>query len=718
MTVRLSPLVILAGALWPAFAHAQYVGGPASTIASGDSPALAVSGAGTFIAAWQAPPGSPSAIEAAILDASGQPSSPPFEVWTGSGSLLRRPAVAANAAGNFVVVWQQSVPGLYGTHILGRRFDATGAPLGTAFRVDTQTSGSHVDAAVASDAAGNMVVVWSASGQEDGPGATGIFGQRFDAGGSPVGGEFHVNTYTIEHQLLPAVSFDGSGGFVVAWQSRGQDGSDDGIYARRYDAAGVPASGEFAVNTITTGAQGVPAVAALANGGFVIAWLSQGTPGGPGVFARQYDAAGSARGAEYRVAATAVQMSQHTVAVAAEPGGGYAVGWAGGPDAVDRACPLVMRYDADGRAGVAQPAIRSGAQDGARSFVAAANSGTLLAIWRERLDSHVLSRRFGPVWPRQLQIRNDGNHNGVLEPGETATVAPEYVDARTLSQPLAGTARSFTGPGGAPNAYVIADAQATYQPPPGAQGPLACTESNDCYGVAVSLSDPRPALHVDGSLTEDLATAAGDARRTWRIHVGGSFADVPPDSPFYGPVETLLHHGITEGCGPSYSRRRLFCPQAVVTRGDAAVLLAAAVAGPDSRFHTPPPFIDVPAESPFASAVMTLLVRGIIEGCSVDRLFCPDDAVRRADAAVWLLRSFEDADYLPPTCVTPLFSDVPCESRFAPWINELARRGVTSGCGGGRYCPDRSILRQEMAVLITRTFGLPLYGGTEEPPGF
>ena len=51
---------------------------------------------------------------------------------------------------------------------------------------------------------------------------------------------------------------DGSGNFVVAWQSDGQDGSGNGIYAQRYDSSGSAVGSEFLVNTYTTSAQGDP----------------------------------------------------------------------------------------------------------------------------------------------------------------------------------------------------------------------------------------------------------------------------------------------------------------------------------------------------------------------------------------------------------------------------------------------------------------------------
>jgi hypothetical protein len=64
----------------------------------------------------------------------------------------------------------------------------------------------------------------------------------------------------------------------------------------------------------------------------------------------------------------------------------------------------------------------------------------------------------------------------------------------------------------------------------------------------------------------------------------------------------------------------------------------------------------------------------------------------------------------PPPCGPPAFGDVPASSPFCPWIEELARRGVVTGCGGGNYCPAAEVTRAQAAVFITAGFGLTLYG--------
>ncbi len=83
------------------------------------------------------------------------------------------------------------------------------------------------------------------------------------------------------------------GEFVVTWMSSGQDGSSFGIYAQRYNAAGVAQGGEFLVNTATFDSQSYPAVAMDADGDFVITWMSSGQDGpGLGIYAQRYNAAG------------------------------------------------------------------------------------------------------------------------------------------------------------------------------------------------------------------------------------------------------------------------------------------------------------------------------------------------------------------------------------------------------------------------------------------
>ena len=82
-------------------------------------------------------------------------------------------------------------------------------------RVNSTTLYDQRDPALAADPAGNTIVVWSSYGQDGDLG--GIFGQLFDAKGNATGEEFQINTVTAGHQARPQVVYLPGGGFVVGW---------------------------------------------------------------------------------------------------------------------------------------------------------------------------------------------------------------------------------------------------------------------------------------------------------------------------------------------------------------------------------------------------------------------------------------------------------------------------------------------------------------------
>jgi hypothetical protein len=123
------------------------------------------------------------------------------------------------------------------------------------------------------------------------------------------------------------------------------------------------------------------------------------------------------------------------------------------------------------------------------------------------------------------------------------------------------------------------------------------------------------------------------------------------------------------------------------------------------RVHVGPTFSDVPASTaPEYRMVETVVHNAVTGGCG-GSLFCPADSTTRGQMAVFVLVSKEGASYAPPACAGSVrtFADVPASHIFCAWIEELARRGVVGGCGGGNYCPGAPVTRAEMAVLVLRT---------------
>ena len=209
--------------------------------------------------------------------------------------------------------------------IFGQRFSANGVPRGAEFQVNTYTTNVQSQPAVASDANGNFVVVWSSRNQDGSD--FGVFGRRFDAAGTPQSSEFQVDTYTTGFQSEPAVVYLSNGNFVVAWDGFGSDTSMIGVFARQFDANGSPLGSQFQVNSFTTDYQYLPALAADPNGGFVVTWGSYTQDGDDGgVFARRYDAAGAPRGGEFQVNSYTTS-SQGGPLVATDASGNFIVVW-------------------------------------------------------------------------------------------------------------------------------------------------------------------------------------------------------------------------------------------------------------------------------------------------------------------------------------------------------------------------------------------------------
>jgi hypothetical protein len=234
-----------------------------------------------------------------------------------------RSAVASDAAGNFVVVWSNYGQDGSNWGIFGQRFNASGVPQGSEFRVNSYTTGDQQYQAVASDANGNLIIVWE-SPQDNG--TIGVFARRYDPAGNPLGsGEFRVNSFTTGPQQRPKVALGVNGSFVVVWHSNLQDGSNYGVFGRRYDSSGVPAGPDFQVNTYTTGNQYGPSVAADAAGNFVVAWAGQ-DGNQRGVFAQHYDTSGAPVGGEFQVN-TYTTSSQYWPAIAMVPDGRFMVAW-------------------------------------------------------------------------------------------------------------------------------------------------------------------------------------------------------------------------------------------------------------------------------------------------------------------------------------------------------------------------------------------------------
>jgi hypothetical protein len=329
------------------------------------------------------------------------PVGPEFRVNAYTTGAQATAAVATDQAGNFVVVWASDGQDGAGSGIFARRYLASGTPVGSSeFRVNAYTTSSQQDPAVASDPTGRLVVLWTSTGQDGSQ--SGVYGRRYDAAGTP-GPEFQVNTYTSLSQFASAAAMNASGQFVAVWTGYGQDDPNFVIRAQRYDAGGTLQGAEFRVNSYTTGTQIGPKVAMDPAGNFVVVWYSAQDGSGYGVFGQRYDAAGLPQGPEFRVNSYTTG-SQGATAVAMDAGGNFIVAWES------------TAQDGDGQGLFAQRYNAAGAPQGGEFQI---NQYTTGPQERPRVAMQP-DGRFVVAWSGQ-----DGNDRGVLARAYDSAGQPE-----------------------------------------------------------------------------------------------------------------------------------------------------------------------------------------------------------------------------------------------------------------------------------------------------
>jgi hypothetical protein len=250
------------------------------------SPALDKQG-DNFVVAWESDgqDGDVSGIFARSFTQPGVPLGPEFQV--NSYTTSAQHAAAVGGGNSFAVIaWRSEGQDGDQGGIYARRFDSSG-PVGGEFRVNTQVEFDQLTPAVDAETAGNFVVVWASFGQDGSD--SGIFAQRYSSAGSPMGGEFRVNIWTTGFQGHPAVAMEPDDGtFVVLWDGEGP-GDSAGVFGQRFLTSGPPIGSPFQVNTFTTGNQSYPAVASDITA-FCVAWQSDGEDGsGYGVYRRGYN---------------------------------------------------------------------------------------------------------------------------------------------------------------------------------------------------------------------------------------------------------------------------------------------------------------------------------------------------------------------------------------------------------------------------------------------
>jgi len=307
------------------------------------------------------------------------------------------PAISALEDGGYIVAWSQDGRDGSLSGVLARRYDIDGNALGSEFQVNTYATNDQSLADVAGLSGGGFVVTWTSTSQDGSN--DGVYAQRYTSTGAKAGGEFRVNTTTADYQRRSTVAATDDGGFIVTWESNGQDGSDFGVYVRKYDSAGSAVTTELRVNTFATNWQRVPQVQELTDGKFVVVWDSNTQDGsGLGVYGQVFNADGSKFGNELQIHEY-LQNAQREPQIAALRDGGFVVIWedeSGGFGAGSGTDIVGRLFSSDGVSEGPSFRINSSGFAGSQTAptVAALPDGDFVVIWGDLSDGTIRGQRF------------------------------------------------------------------------------------------------------------------------------------------------------------------------------------------------------------------------------------------------------------------------------------------------------------------------------------
>ena len=308
-----------------------------------------------------------------------------FQVNTYTNHDQEKPAIAMNAEGDFIVVWKSTVQDAGSRGVYGQRFNADGTPIGGEFQIDTSSvAGFGWSPSVAMDDLGNFVVAWQ--GTDDS--LHGIYARLYDANGQPQTGEFLVNTYTLYSQTDPHVAMNNSGSFVITWSS---DKNPSPIYSswyisgRVYNSAGLPVSPEFDISVTLEGYY--PQVAMDSSGDFVVTWQTriENPPYGIYIQFRRYNADGTSKAPPVQITGDLVGSSKPYIGIDAI--GNFIITWPWHPETWRKEDIYAERFDHNGDS-LGEPFIVNTCPDGQQGApsVAVNDSGDFVVAWYSRSD--------------------------------------------------------------------------------------------------------------------------------------------------------------------------------------------------------------------------------------------------------------------------------------------------------------------------------------------
>lgn len=304
-----------------------------------------------------------------------------------------QPAVAALADGRFVAAWHSQAeptdPATCGSYLYAsvRLFGADGQPAGQELLLPTMEQAFNVDVAALAD--GGFALTWVTRGFWEEP--PGVNAQRFSSTGAPVGDPIGVAFADDQQQHWGPQAVALGTGFAVVWE-RDHRGDGNAILASDVVAARFDANGSWLGETVLNQGDVVvyhefPAAAALSDGRLAVTWLVDEWHS-ERLVVRLLAADGTMPGAAVEVAPI-LTYAYERPAIAALPDGGFVIAY---EDPIDDSL-AARRFGADGQPiGDRIPV----AVVGSRPAAVGRSDGSFVVAWkiRSRDDGKELLRAF------------------------------------------------------------------------------------------------------------------------------------------------------------------------------------------------------------------------------------------------------------------------------------------------------------------------------------
>lgn len=246
------------------------------------------------------------------------------------GAIQGFPAIAGSPAGTYICVWEDGRAG--NRDIYGSVLDSIGVRLTPNLRMNDDAGfAEQANPQITSIGASEYLVLWGDQRQEQSE----VFASRLTSSGAPIGPNIKISVDPVvgsSYQGEPAAAARADGLTLVVWLDGREGGTTFGatfdVYGQFLDASAQPIGPNFKVND-TTGPQRNTSVAVAADpaGGFVVAWIDRRAfPADPGdVFAQRISAGGVLVGVNVRVNDDALGREQRAVRALAVPGSAFLI---------------------------------------------------------------------------------------------------------------------------------------------------------------------------------------------------------------------------------------------------------------------------------------------------------------------------------------------------------------------------------------------------------